>query len=160
MEPSLLIMHTNEDQYVSKKPRPISFNRHLISAIENTSLGTWPAHPLDFGRPMKAVTRRPVRHQLPATSGTWTQEGTLWRFKPEQGKPVTVESPREPPGSPLGSRTLVHVVRIRWHTTWRAISRSADLLWQSTRTWRPPEAISSLALCKTAIRGSHSCHSS
>ena len=77
---------------MSRKPNSISFNRHVVSAIENTSLGSWPAHPLDFGKPMKAVTRRPVG-QVSAKSGKWTHKGTLWRFKPQQGRHVSIQSP-------------------------------------------------------------------
>ena len=66
--------------------RPISFNRAMISMIENTSTGTWPAWPVNPDEPMKAITRRPLEKQFPVKSGEWIEECKAWRFEPQTRK--------------------------------------------------------------------------
>jgi hypothetical protein len=70
---------------MNKRPTPISFNRSAITAIENTSLDTWPAQPRNFDQPMKAVTRRPLDVHMPTVPGSWTLKGRQWCFKTEGG---------------------------------------------------------------------------
>lgn len=89
---------------MNKKPRPISFHRQAVAAIENTCKDTWPPRPLDPRKPIKAVTRRPIRDPLSDAQGKWRREGPLWRFRPTTGVPRSIVCPWGAPGDRLWIR--------------------------------------------------------
>jgi hypothetical protein len=45
------------------KEKPIIFSTPMVQALLNTKPGTWPAEPIDAGRPFKFMTRRVIKPQ-------------------------------------------------------------------------------------------------
>lgn len=89
---------------MSSKPKPISFHRQAVAAIENTFTDAWPPRPVDPQKPIKAVTRRPIKDPLPDVPGEWRRIGPLWKFRPASGVPLSIRCPWGAPGDRLWIR--------------------------------------------------------